>query len=406
MDNFEFSNNTVVVFGKDAELSVGARVAELSPAKRTLFVHYGDGVIEKMGLYASVLASLKEHGIEAVEFKGVQPNPTLGTVRKGVEKARAGKVDFILGIGGGSVIDTCKAISAGMNLTSCDLWDLYTQNVAPSAPDYIYQGGLVFRLPKAVPIGVISTMAASGSETSWGSVITNEATNEKLDIDCADLRPRFAILNPALTVGIPPFLSACGILDVIAHVFENYFCANWNNDMTDRICEALMKSTIVNGRKVMINPACVDARGELMFAAATALNGFIACGRAADWAMHFIDHEIGGQYNITHAAGLATIIPAWMKYSHSADVNRFVQYGVRVWDVDMQYDNPEDIALEAIRRTEDFIKELGLKTKLSDLGIGDDRFDLIADKCTKNGPMGSFKKLYKEDVLAILRMAL
>lgn len=406
MNNFEFSNHTVVIFGKDAELSVGARVAELSSAKRALLVHYGDGVIEKMGLYDRVLASLGKHGVDVVEFSGVQPNPTLGTVRKGIEKARAGKIDCILGIGGGSVIDTCKAISAGINLTSCDLWDLYIQNVSPSAPDYVHKGGLVFRLPKAVPIGVISTMAASGSETSWGSVITNEATNEKLDIDCPDLRPRFAILNPALTVGIPPFLSACGILDVIAHVFENYFCANWNNDMTDRICEALMKTAIVNGRRIMANPADVDARGELMFAAATALNGFIASGRASDWAMHFIDHEIGGQYNITHAAGLATIIPAWMKYSHSADVNRFVQYGVRVWDVDMQYGNPGDIALEAIRRTENFIKELGLKTRLSELGIDEKRFDLIAGKCTKGGPMGSFKKLYKEDVLAILRMAL
>lgn len=406
MNNFEFSNQTVVVFGKDAELSVGERIAELSQAKRTLFVHYGDGVIEKMGLHARILDSLKQHGIEAVEFSGVTPNPTLGTARKGIEVAKAGKVDFILGAGGGSVIDTCKAISAGMNLTSYDLWDLYTQNVKPEAPDYVHKGGLVFKLPKAVPVGVISTMAASGSETSWGSVITNEETNQKLDIDCADLRPRFAILNPELTVGIPPFLTACGILDVVAHVFENYFCSNWNNDMTDRICEAIMKTAIDNGRKVMRNPADVHARGEIMFAASTALNGFIASGRAADWAMHFIDHEIGGQFNITHAAGLATIIPAWMKYCYKADVNRFIQYGIRVWGIDQQFGYPEEIALEAIRRTENFIKELGLKGKLSELGITDEKFDIIADRCVAGGPMGSFKKLYKEDVLAILRMAL
>lgn len=391
MKAFEFYNRTAVIFGKDVETQVGEKIARYTDNKNVLLIHYGDGLIEKIGLYDKVMKSFKAAGLNCFELKGIKPNPDLSVVHRGVELCKKNKIGFILGIGGGSIIDTAKATAAGAAYDG-DVWDYF-----------LGKAGIV---EKALPIGVISTMPSSGSETSTGVVISKEDTKQKLSIDSYELRPRFVMLNPELTTGIPPFLTACGVVDIIAHTMEKYFCPEWKNDFTDRISEALMKSMINNGRIVKANPKDVDARAETMLAASFSHNSYTDSGRTSDWSSHFIEHEVSAIYDVTHAAGLTAIIPAWMTYVYKEDINRFVQYAIRVWDVDLEFDSLEKIALEGIRRTKSFYQELNMPTSLTELNVNDEFFEEMAAKATINGPLGSFKKLYKEDVIEILKLAL
>jgi alcohol dehydrogenase len=389
MVNFEFQNKTRIIFGRGTENNIGREIKKYTG--KTLFLHYGDGVIERLGLYQRVVDSLKAAGVEYVELTGIKPNPELGKVKEGIALCRKHNAGFILAVGGGSVIDTAKGIAAGVPYDG-DLWDFFEG-----------KAGIV---EKAVPTGVIVTLPASGSETSTGTVITKEEGKYKRFIDSNELRPQFAILDPEITLGIPPFLTACGVVDIISHTMEKYFTLVKHTDFIDRLCEGLMRSMIYAGRKVMQDPGDYDARGEIMLAASFSHNGYLDCGRIADWASHIIEHEISALYDVTHAAGLSVIIPAWMRYAYKADVNRFVQYAVRVWDVDMEYGSLEEIALEGIRRTENFYKELGMPTRLKELKVDDKKFDEMASKATEGGTVGSFMKLGKDDVIKILQMAL
>lgn len=386
MNNFIFENPTKIVFGKDTELQTGKLTAQYT---NKVLLHYGGGSIKKSGLYDKVTASLKESGIDYTELGGVKPNPRLSLVREGIELCRKEKIDFILAVGGGSVIDSAKAIALGVP-NSCDVWDFYTGKAEPET---------------MLPVGVVLTIAAAGSESSNGSVITNEDGNYKRSYAGPLMFPKFAILNPQLTVTLPNNQLVNGIADIMAHIMERYFTQTEHTDLSDRLCEAALKSIILNGRKVLANPDNYDARAEVVWCGTIAHNNLLGMGRTEDWGSHQIEHELSGIYDIAHGAGLAIVFPAWMQYVYKANQNRFVQYAVRVWGVDDTMLDQEEIAKEGIRRTKQFFKELGLPVALSDLGIGTENIALMAKKAVENGPVGNFVPLKAEDVEKILYIA-
>ncbi len=386
MNNFIFENPTKIVFGKDTELQAGKLTAQYT---NKVLLHYGGGSIKKSGLYDKVTASLKESGIEYTELGGVKPNPRLSLVREGIELCRKEKIDFILAVGGGSVIDSAKAIALGVP-NSCDVWDFYTGKAEPET---------------VLPVGVVLTIAAAGSESSNGSVITNEDGNYKRSYAGPLMFPKFAILNPQLTVTLPNNQLVNGIADIMAHIMERYFTQTEHTDLSDRLCEAALKSIILNGRKVLANPDNYDARAEVVWCGTIAHNNLLGMGRTEDWGSHQIEHELSGIYDIAHGAGLAIVFPAWMQYVYKANQNRFVQYAVRVWGVDDTMLDQEEIAKEGIRRTKQFFKELGLPVALSELGIGTENIALMAKKTVENGPVGNFVPLKAEDVEKILYIA-
>lgn len=388
MENFAFQCATKLIFGKDTEKQVGAEVKNFS--KKILLVHYGDEFIRKSGILGSVTDSLKDAGVEYIELSDIKPNPLLGRVYEGIKICRENKIDFILAVGGGSVIDTAKAIAAGIPFDG-DVWDLFT-------------GKAVFN--EAVPTGCILTIPATGSEASIGAVITNEKTGYKLDIvhDC--LRPRFAILNPELTLTLPKWQTFCGIADIMSHVFERYFTNVTNVDLTDRLCEATLKTVIRNARILLKDPDNYAARAEIMLSSTIAHNDVVSTGRIGDWGSHKIGHEISAMYDTTHGASLAIVLPSWMRYVYKVDVNRFVQFAMRVWDVEYDMEYPEMTALEGIKRMEGFFREIGLPVTLKEINVDDDsKLEVMAAKATERWPAGNFKKLYKDDVVNILKMA-
>ncbi|MEX1029756.1 MAG: iron-containing alcohol dehydrogenase [Paenibacillaceae bacterium] len=387
MDNFKFQNSTAIIFGKDTHLQVGAETAKFS---KHVLLHYGSGSIKKTGLYDAVVRSLTEAGVSYVELGGVLPNPRLSLVEEGIRLCREQDINFILAIGGGSVIDSAKAIAVGV-VYEGDVWDFYSQKASAKA---------------ALPIGVVLTIAAAGSEASDSSVITNEDGWHKRGMGADCIRPTFSILNPELTNTLTPFQTMVGIADIMSHVMERYFTSNRNNDFTDRLCEATLKTAINNARIILREPNQYEARAEIMWAGTIAHNNLLGTGRIGDWASHNIEHELSGIYDVPHGAGLAVIFPAWMKYVYRENVERFVQFAVRVWDVDLGYESPEAIALEGIRRLETFFHDMGLPVRLDQLGVpSDEHFDEMAGKAVAYGPLGNFKKIYKEDILHILKLA-
>jgi len=396
MENFEFSSPTKIIFGKGTEKRVGEEVKLYSwdPARRDtsrILLLYGSGSIKKTGLYDRIVASLKRSRIKFVELSGVQPNPRLSLVQKGISICKEQQIDFILAVGGGSVIDSAKAIGAGACYDG-NVWDFF-----PGTKP----------VTKCLPIGVVLTIPAAGSEASQFAVITREDTKQKLPMRGEILRPRFAILNPELTFTLPPYQTACGCVDIMGHVFERYFTTVPNVDLTDRLCEAVLKTVINNAPVVLAEPENYAARAEIMWAGTLAHNDLLGTGRVGDWSSHRIEHELSAIYDITHAAGLAVIYPAWMKYSFKKDIKRFVQFAVRVWDVDLPFDSEERIALEGIRRMESFFKGLGLAVRLRELDISDERFDEMAQKCAAYWSSGgNYQKLEKQVVKDILELAL
>jgi alcohol dehydrogenase YqhD (iron-dependent ADH family) len=312
-------------------------------------------------------------------------------VREGVALAKQNGIDFILAVGGGSVIDSAKAIAAGA-LYEGDVWDFYTWEAQVTA---------------ALPVGVVLTIPAAGSEASTGSVITDWENNNKRHCDSELFRPRFAILNPELTYTLPPYQTACGTADIMAHLMERYFTNEPDVELTDRMIEAVLKTVIGAAPDVLAEPENYAARAEIMWAGTIAHNDLLTTGRVGDWASHMIEHELSAINDIAHGAGLAVIIPAWMKYVFRHDVRRFVQYAVRVWGVEQDVFDPEKTALCGIARTKDYFKSLGLPTSLSEIGIGDDAFADIAAKCRKfdGDTVGNFIKLDPQDIVNILTIA-
>lgn len=388
MDNFIFKSPTKIIFGRDTEELVGEEVKQYS---KKILLHYGGGSIKRTGLYDKVVNSLKKAGVEFIELPGAQPNPRLSLVREGIKICRENGIDFILAVGGGSAIDSAKAIAVGVPYEG-DVWDFYAGKAVPE---------------KALPLGVILTLAATGSEASKSSVITNEDGWYKRGLNVDIIRPQFAIMNPELTFTLPPYQTSCGVADIMAHIMERYFTNTRNVELTDRLCEATLKTVIHNAPIVLKDPENYAARAEIMWAGTIAHNDLLSTGRIGDWSSHAIEHELSAIYDIAHGAGLAIVFPAWMKYVYKHDINRFVQFAVRVWDVDMNFENPEETALEGIKRLEDFFRSIGLPVRLSEINISGDRFEEMADKATNRGQktVGQFVQLGREDIINIYNLA-
>ncbi len=388
MINFEYFNPTRIVFGKDTENEIGKLIKPY--ANKILILHYGDDFLNLIGIKESIYSSLEQYGIEAIEMGGVKPNPRLDHVYEGIELCKKENIDFILAVGGGSVIDAAKAIATGIRYDG-DVWDFFTGKAV---------------IKDVAPVGVILTIPAAGSETSDGSIILNEKTNDKA-IGASDLmRPKFAILNPCLTYGLPQYQTACGIADMFSHILERYFTQTKNVDLSDRLCEANLKNVLCYAPKVMNNPTDYDARAEIMWSGSVGNNTLENMGRQADWATHLIQHPLGALYDMAHGAGLTIMTPAWMKYVYKDNINRFVQFAIKVMGVDESFDDLEYIAMQGIAKVEEFFKGLGLPTRLSDIDIDDKDFDKVAELATKGGTIGAFKVLDKQDVIKILELAL
>lgn len=387
MLNFTFSNSTKIVFGKDVETGVGQETALWG---KKVLLHYGGGHIVRSGLKEQVEKSLQAVGIDFVELGGVQPNPRLSLVQEGITLARKEQVDFILAVGGGSVIDSAKAIAIGVPYDG-DVWDFYA--------------GLA-RAKESLPLGVVLTIPAAGSESSTGSVITNEEGWLKRGYGEIIMRPKFALMNPELTYSLPAYQTACGVADMMAHVMERYFTNEKEVGFTDRLCEATLKSIIQDAPVAIAEPKNYGARANIMWAGTIAHNDLLDTGRLGDWASHNIEHELSALYDIAHGAGLAIVFPAWMKYVYKHDPNRFVQFAVEVFGVEQDYHNSERTILEGIRRLEDFFKQIGLPTSLEDANIPLDRLDEMAAKSTEQDTktLGSFVPLNQGDVLEIYKL--
>lgn len=388
MENFVFQNPTKILFGRGMENAVGAETATYS---KKILLHYGGGSIKNSGLYDRVTASLKKAGVEWIELAGVKPNPRLSLVQEGVKLVKQHKLGLILAVGGGSVIDSAKAIAMGAVING-NVWDFYLGKGAPTA---------------ALPIGTVLTIPAAGSEASTGTVITNEDGWLKRAVNSELIYPRFSILNPELAFSLPKFQVACGVTDIMAHLMERYFTNVPHVAFTDRLLEATMKTLICQAPLVLQNPKNYDAWAEIMWAGTIAHNNLLNTGRVGDWGSHDIEHEISGIYDIAHGAGLAIVFPAWMKFVYKHDVDRFVQWAVRVWNVDMDVFNPEGVALAGIDKMEAFFKSMSLGTRLADLEIKGDRIDEMAEKGTDGDTrkLGNFVPLNREAVHKILKLA-
>lgn len=388
MIDFEFCNPTRIVFGRGMERRGGEEAAKYG---RKVLLHYGGGSIRKTGLYDRVTASLEEAGLEWVELSGVKPNPRLSLVREGIELCRTRGIELILAVGGGSAIDSAKAIAMGA-VYEGDVWDFFVGKALPE---------------KALPVGTVLTIPAAGSEASTASVITNEDGWIKRGFNSELIYPRFSILNPELAFTLSPRQAACGAADILSHLMERYFTTVPHVALTDRLLEAVMKNVIAYAPRVLETPKSYEAWAELMWSGTIAHNNLLNTGRIGDWGSHDIEHELSGIYDVAHGAGLAVVFPAWMKHVLHTDLERFDQWAVRVWNVELDVFDPESVAREGIRRLETFFRSLGLGTRLQEIGIDRERLDEMADKCTDSGTktVGNFVKLDRKAVREVLELA-
>ena len=388
MKDFNYCAPTRVIFGKNTELEVG-KALKNAGATRVL-MQYGGGSIKKSGLYDRVVKAIRDEGIELFELGGVQPNPHLSLVRKAIEIVREQKIDYLLAVGGGSAIDSTKATAVGA-VYDGDVWDFYCGKAVPK---------------KAMPVGVVLTIPAAGSEGSNSSVITNEDGWIKRGLGCDLTRPAFAIYNPELTYSLPAYQTAAGATDIMAHIMERYFTNEPDVDMTDRLCESVLKTIIRQAPVAVKEPDNYVARAEMMWASTVAHNDFLSCFRAGDWSSHQLSHELSGMYDATHGAALAVAFPAWMTYVYKHDVQRFCRFAVEVMGVEMDFFHPEETALKGIAALRAFFKSIGMPTTLSELGVPEDKLDVLADKVKRgaDGTTGQFVKLTRDDCLKIYQL--
>ncbi len=388
MDNFQFYSPTEFIFGKDTENQCGTMIKKYGGTR--VLVHYGSGSVIRSGLLDRVKASLEAAGIGYVLLGGVQPNPRDTKVYEGIELCRKENVDFILSVGGGSCIDSAKAIALGVPYDG-DFWDFY---------------GTGKPVEQALPIGTILTIAAAGSEGSGASVITKEEGMLKRDAGADVLRPRFSILNPALTQTLPAYQTACGATDIMAHVFERYFTNTQEVEITDRLCEAVLLTMVKETPRVIADPDLYEARANIMWAGTVAHNDIVGVGRSQDWNSHGIEHELSGLYDCAHGAGLAVIMPAWMEYVCSHNVLRFAQMAVRVFGCQMNFENPEATAREGIRCFRRFLHEIGMPINFTELCAREEDIPVLVEKFgLGDGRTGGFVALSSEDVAKIYRIA-
>lgn len=388
MENFTFYAPTYFVFGKETEKEAGRYVKRFGG--KHVLVHYGGGSVIRSGLLDRVKASLTAEGITFAELGGVKPNPRSGLVYEGIKLCREEKIDFILAVGGGSVIDSAKAIAAGA-LYDGDFWDYY-------------QDGVV---EEALPVGTILTIAAAGSEGSTNSVITKEEGGFKRSTTGEALRPKFSIMNPALTQTLPAYQTACGITDIMAHLFERYMTNTKDVEVTDRLLEGLLLTMIKEGPRAIAEPDNYEARANIMWAGMLAHNNSCGVGRNQDWASHSIEHELSAIYDCAHGAGLAVVMPAVMEYNLKHDVMQFAKAAVRVWGCEMNFENPEETAREGIKRFREFLKKIGMPGNFAELGAKEEDIEKMAEiAChgdVRQGTIGGFVPLKKEDVIAIYK---
>ena len=391
MNNFTFFSPTYFVFGKDEENNVGKYVKRFGGTK--VLIHYGGGSVVRSGLLDRVKQSLTAEGLSFIELGGVKPNPRSGLVYEGIELCRKEKVDFVLAVGGGSTIDSSKAIAAG-TVYEGDFWDFYS-------------GKLV---TKALPVGTILTIAAAGSEGSPDSVITKEEGMFKRGATGEGLRPTFSILNPALTQTLPPYQTACGITDIMAHLFERYFTNTTDVEVTDRVIEGLLMTMIHEGPKVIADPNDYQARANIMWAGMIAHNNCCGVGRDQDWASHNLEHELSALYDCAHGAGLAVVFPAWMEYTMNHDVMRFAQVANRVWGCAMDFQHPEITAKAGIQAFRAFLKSIGMPQTMAEVGGKEEDIPYLAHTAAygndNGGTLGGFVVLKEEDMANIYRLML
>ncbi|HEY8421274.1 MAG TPA: iron-containing alcohol dehydrogenase [Thermoclostridium sp.] len=391
MINFEFYSPTRVFFGRDQHKRIGEIIKGYGFKK--VLLHYGGGSIKKTGLYDEVVKALNDSGIDFVELGGAQPNPILGLVKKGIEICKKENVELVLAVGGGSAIDSGKVIAVGA-AHDCDPWLFSSKKKVPE---------------RALPVGTILTLSATGSETSSSAVITNEELKLKRGFNSDFNRPLFSILNPELTFTVSPYQTACGIVDIMMHTAERYLTQKGEAEVTDRIAEAVLKSTIMAGRVALKNPRDYEARATLMWAGSLSHNGLTGLGRDYFMVSHQIEHEISGMFEeVAHGAGLAVVFPAWMKYAYKFNIPRFCQYAVRVWNCEMDYENPENTAIAGIEATIKYFKEIGMPTTLRELNIPEDSIEEMAEKCTDYGnrTLPGYIEYGKKEIIDILKLCL
>lgn len=389
MNNFVFYSPTEFVFGKATEMQVGA-LARKHGAQKVMIV-YGGGSVVRSGLLDRVKQSLQEAGIEYCLMGGVQPNPVDTKVYEGIEFCRREQADMLLPVGGGSVIDTAKAIAAGV-LYEGDFWDFYIGKA---------------KVTKALKVAVVLTIPAAGSEGSGNTVITKLDGLQKLSLRVPEvLRPVFSIMNPELTYTLPPFQTACGVADMMAHIMERYFTNTQEVEIGDRLCEGTLMAIINEAPRVMRNPEDYGARANLMWAGMIAHNGTCGVGCEEDWASHFLEHEISAIYGVTHGAGLSVIFPAWMTWMVEHNVGKIAQYAVRVWGVPESEDK-KAVALEGIGKLKAFFSSLGLPVTFKELGVENPDIDRLADSLHRNKGelVGNYVKLTKQDSKEIYHLA-
>lgn len=381
MNNFTFYSPTLFAFGDGEEQNTGALVRRFGGTKVLLVC--GGGSVKRNGAYDAVTASLKEAGLSYAELSGIQANPRSGKVYEGIDLVRREGCDFLLALGGGSVIDTAKAIGFGAGYDG-DFWDFFTGKV---------------KIETTLPVGVVLTIAAAGSEGSPNCVLTNEALGVKSGCidDC--MRPRFAILNPELTYTLPPYQTACGITDIIMHIQERYFTPVPDSYLTDELCEAVLRTVIHFGPIVMEHPTDYNARAQIMWAGTIAHNNTVGVGRIQDSSSHRIQGKIGGKYDSAHGAGLAVVCPAWMQYVYKTNLPRFIRYAARVWDVPYDPYHPENTALEGILRLKAFFRSLGMPTTLAELGVRDEDIPELSSL-----EAGNLQRLGPDDIRQIYEL--
>jgi len=391
MLNFDLHIPTRIIFGKDTHKEIGTL---LKPYAKKVLLHYGGSSIKKSGLYDAVTASLKESNLDFVELGGVVPNPRLSLIREGIALCKKEGVDLILAVGGGSVIDSSKAIAMGVCYDG-DIWEVYEQKKTITA---------------ALPVATILTIPAAGSESSSATVVTNEEKQMKLGYGSILVRPLLSVMNPELFFTLPKNQIANGVADMMSHIFERYFTNTTQTDLTDGLCETTLKTIMKNAQLVSADSQNYDAWCQVGFGGTIAHNDLLGLGREQDWACHAMEHELSAIYDVAHGAGLAVLTPAWMRYVYKTNINMFVQFAVNVMGVEGSYRDPDAIVMEGIAHLREFFNKMGLPSTLSELGIDESKLELMAKKATgeaygKEHSIGGLKKLYWQDVLEIYKMA-
>lgn len=386
MNSFNFFNPTKIIFGKNA---INNLANEVKNYKNILFT-YGGGSIKKNGIYNKVIQILKNENKNVIELDGIMPNPRKEKVYEGIELCKNNNIDFILAVGGGSVIDCSKAIAIGAK-TDKDFWQTF----------YIDWE----ECTDAIPLGTILTLSATGTEMDSGSVITDWENHIKTHYDSEHMFPKFSILDPSYTYTLPKEQTIYGSIDILAHVFEQYFSMPDESNLSDNLAEAIIRTVIDNLEIAIENPNNYNARANLMWCSTMALNGIIGLGKEQDWNSHQIEHALSGIYDIAHGAGLAIVFPNWMKYVYKNSINKFKKYAVNIWNVDTKNKTEEEIALEGINKTKEYFSRVGAPVTLSEVNIPESDIDKIVETVILTGE-GSYLKIDKEDIKNILISAI